>query len=81
MNKQDIVVHIKDEAMLNEAREILESAGEIPDLDNIMWRLDKDEDFNNLQYGSHSGKWFLSVKTPLRKTEITLTQLKELLNK
>tara|TARA_R110000772_G_C12991344_1_gene407042 strand:- start:118 stop:348 length:231 start_codon:yes stop_codon:yes gene_type:complete len=75
MRKQDIVVHIKDEQMLNEAREILESAGE--EINELFFGfLDDDIKYNYL-YCSIYG-WAIADKHDC-ETEITLSQLKELL--
>ena len=75
MRKHDIVVLIKDEAMLNEARVILEEANE-----KIYGRhffISKSND-NNYLYYSFSG-WAFGYKT-IEDIEITLNDLKKLLN-
>ena len=73
MRKQDIVVHIKDEQMLNEAREILEDAGE--NIDEIGFYLSQNKDYHFL--------WFTGIVWRIslidNEAEITLSQLKELL--
>ena len=84
MRKQDIVVHIKDEQMLNEAREILESAGEKV-ADNIWMVLTGKEEQDVLFFDNEDKEWMLTAISIARKyskaTEITLAQLKDLLNR
>lgn len=78
MNKQDIVVHIKDEEMLSEARKILESAGEnITDAYGL-WLCVDDDSYNYLSFMPSKNLW--QIQTMGDETEITLTQLKELLS-
>ena len=82
MKKQDIVVHIKDEAMLNEAREILGSAGDKIHERLFVISLDQEgspSKSNYLKFYSFQNDWSLGGKS--HHTEITLPQLKELLNK
>jgi len=75
MKKENIVVLIKDEAMLNEARKFLKEAGE--KINDICFFIDEDKDNNYLYYSSFG--WALGYKT-IEEIEITLNDLKKLLN-
>jgi len=75
MKKQDIVVHIKDEQMLDEAREILESIGEKIDVNTFF--ISENSELNYLYFHTF-GVVCLGRKKSF--TEITLQELKQLLN-
>lgn len=73
MNIHEICVHIKDEEMLQKAKELLEKHGEI--IFNPRFNFNSNEDFNYL-YCCCVGDWLLGLKT---ETEITLAQLEGIL--
>jgi len=75
MNKHDICVHIKDEEMLQKAKELLEKHGE--KINKPIFYLDLNDDLNYL-YMSNSNTWGLSINFYL-ETEITLDQLEGIL--
>jgi hypothetical protein len=74
MNKHEICVHIKDEEMLQKAKELLEKHGEKVDSDTFYL-----SDFyllDNLYFGVNTSDWGLGS---FRGTEITLDQLEVVL--
>jgi len=72
MNKHEICVHIKDDEMLQKAKELLEKHGE--KVDETLFFLD--DDMNYLKLGITQKEWWLGFRT---KTEITLDQLEGIL--
>lgn len=78
-NLHNVVVFIKDEAMLEEAREILVANGETIN-PIVPWRITSDTEFNylNLQ-NCENGMWFIGWSNYC--DEITLTELEQLIKK
>jgi len=72
MNKHEICVHIKDDEMLQNAKELLEKHGE--EVDETLFFLD--DSMNYLKLGINQKEWWLGFRT---KTEITLDQLEGIL--
>ena len=70
MNIHEICVHIKDDEMLQKAKELLEKHREKIDL-NVFYLSNESDNF--LQYSDVDNDWFMSRKGQL--TEITLDQL------
>lgn len=78
-NLHNIVVFIKDEAMLQEAREILERYGqECTEELGGFYVMEDEPQANYIQMHSHK-EWYLSVKVFEKDTEITLPELEQLL--
>jgi len=75
MKKHEICVHLKDEKMLQQAKELLEKHGE--KIDKSIFYLDLNIDLNYL-YVSNVNKWGLSIKFKT-DTEITLEILDDIL--
>ena len=75
-NLTNIVVYINDEAMLEEAREIL-LANRQKIADDDTFSLEEDAPVFNYLRIFHDKTWYLSVKHI--NTEITLTELENLL--
>jgi hypothetical protein len=74
MNKHEICVHIKDDEMLQKAKELLEKHGEEIDFKEF------DSHCSFLSYDTHCKDWFThDDKDEL--TEITLDQLDGILKK
>ena len=79
MNKHEICVHIKDEEMLQQAKELLEKHGEKVTNDWYLFSVCGNEKYNYLHFNNNKNYWFMSIK--LESTEITLDQLEGILKK
>jgi hypothetical protein len=75
MTKHEICVHIKDEEMLQKAKELLEKHGE--KINKSIFYLDLNDTLNYL-YCSENEQWGLSIKT-IEDKEITLEILDDIL--
>lgn len=62
MNIHEICVHIKDDEMLQKAKELLEKHGE--KIDETLFFLD--DDMNYLKLGINQKEWWLGFRTKTR---------------
>ena len=76
-NLHNIVVYIKDEAMLQEARGILEANGQHI---SKRWYFLSDKKLSAYNYLRLDRYWWIGHKSP-QETEITLHELEQLLKK
>jgi len=76
MNKHEICVHIKDDEMLQKAKELLEKHGETVNYELL--NLEEDIIFNYLKFCNVGKDWFVWHKLEI-ETEITLDQLEGML--
>lgn len=77
MNKHEICVHIKDEEMLQKAKELLEKHKQ--DIDLGVFIINTISIYNYLQFFKGDCDWGLADKDGL--TEITLDQLEGIIKK
>lgn len=79
MKIHEICVHIKDEQMLQQAKELLEKHGEKVCTHPDLFCVYSNENLNYLYLNERFNEWMTSVKES--ETEITLDQLEGMLKK